>query len=162
MKMTRLLEPLLHPRYSQDKAKNDRILEILRFYRSGLSLRKAAEMAGVHVSTVCRWQREEPKLREALQRTREQVRDRRRLLHEQSEAPVQWHSQCPKCKAKVVVRSTAKGRRFWRCGRWPWCEWASWRPRHRRNCHKCGSPRYWSHSRKSVCCSGCGLRTFRH
>jgi hypothetical protein len=63
------------------------------------------------------------------------------------------------CKAKVVVR-TARGKaHFWRCGRWPECPWASWRPRASRDYRRCGAPRYWSHSRLSIVCSGCGVRT---
>jgi hypothetical protein len=51
--------------------------------------------------------------------------------------------------------------RFWRCGRWPLCSWASWRPRAPRNCKRCGAPCYWSHSRKSIGCSACKMRITR-
>jgi hypothetical protein len=60
----------------------------------------------------------------------------------------------------VVVRK--KGTvPFWCCARRSACGWMSWRPRAPRDCPRCGSPRFWSHSRKSVGCDGCGLRTRR-
>jgi hypothetical protein len=133
--------------------------EIVRARRSGWPLRDACERAGVHVSTACRWRNTDPdfelKLLNATDRATEERSD---IMWPPDQPPVRWRKDCPACRAKVVVR-TAKGRaRFWRCGRWPFCEWASWRPRHPRNCRHCGGPRFWSHSRKSVVCDPCGMR----
>jgi hypothetical protein len=127
--------------------------------RRGFILRVAASLAGIHIATVCRWQQRDAGLRLRLKEAR---REGREHLHPRPERrpSVPWRRDCPECRAKVVVR-TAAGRRFWRCGRWPLCPWASWRPRAPRNCRRCGSPRYWSHSRQSVGCSGCGMRTRR-
>jgi hypothetical protein len=134
-----------------------RIEELLRARRAGNSLRWSATLAGIHVSTVCRWQARDPALRQALA---EAAREARLEGGEKEPRPhVAWRRDCPLCKAKVVVRTTRGGRRFWRCGRWPECAWASWRPRAPRNCRRCGAPRYWSHSRRSVICGGCGVRT---
>ncbi|WP_143393157.1 hypothetical protein [Fimbriiglobus ruber] len=65
---------------------------------------------------------------------------------------IRRRKDCPTGRAKVVVRKTPAGVAFWRCGRWPLCPWASWRPRHPRNSKTCGGPRFWSHSRKSATC----------
>lgn len=132
---------------------------VLRARRSGLKLRWAAAVAGVHVATVCRWQARDPELRAALAKAAREARASR-LAQERPQVP--WRRDCPECKAKVVVRTAAKGARFWRCGRWPLCGWASWRPRAPRNCKRCKAPCYWSHSRKSTSCGACGLRTQRH
>ena len=135
------------------------VATLLRMRRAGLSLRCCAAVAGIHVTTVCRWQNRDPELRAKLQRAAEDAR-LRRAPRDQPRPKVRWRRDCPLCRAKVVVR-TGRGRRFWRCGRWPLCPWASWRPRAPRNCRRCGSPCFWSHSRRSIGCSGCGMRTWR-
>jgi hypothetical protein len=135
------------------------VTTLLRYRRLGVTLRRAAALAGVHVATVCRWQKRDPGLRHALAQAAAEWRDLRSLLPPPERPSVPWRKDCPLCRARVVVR-TARGRaRFWRCGRWPHCPWASWRPRAPRNCRHCAAPRYWSHSRQSVVCSGCGVRT---
>src|SRR5262249_33516050 len=118
----------------------------------GVSLRQASAAAGVHVATVCRWQARCPAIHRMLRdaerigwrgKHREKfsvavkfyaaavqgfdwVRLHRRL---NSRPHVPWRRDCPLCQGEVVVR-TASGRlTFWRCGRWPLCPWASWRPR---------------------------------
>jgi hypothetical protein len=113
------------------------------------------------VATVCRWQRKDPSLKNAL---KESAHDAWMAVAPEYELrpSVRWHRDCPLCKARVVIRTTRGGLRFWRCGRWPECPWASWRPRAPRNCRRCGSPCYWSFSRKSTACAACGLRTIRH
>jgi ssDNA-binding Zn-finger/Zn-ribbon topoisomerase 1 len=142
------------------KAPDPRAVEqLLEWRRKGAKLRVAASIAGVHVATVCRWQKRDPALRQALAEAAKEARDERRR---QGRPLVPWHSQCPLCQAKVVVRTTGSGRRFWRCGRWPQCEWASWRPRYPRNCKRCGGPCFWSHSRKSSTCRACGLHSWRY
>ena len=136
------------------------IRTLLRFRRVGVTLRQAAGFAGVHVATVCRWQRADPQLRHDLAEAAAEGRAKRHPPGRERER-VRWHRDCPLCRARVVVRTARGGARFWRCGRWPHCTWASWRPRAPRNCRRCGSPVYWAHSRKSVSCSGCGVRTRR-
>jgi hypothetical protein len=135
-------------------------VEVLLSARAGgATLREAATAAGVHVATACRWQSRNPQLRQLLadlaRKHRAQSDPREPRAH------VPWRRDCPLCKARVVVRTAAGGVRFWRCGRWPLCDWASWRPRAPRNCKRCGSPCYWSHSRKSIGCSKCGMRIYR-
>ena len=145
-----IVEPRVEDRRKQAVA------ALLAARRDGATLRKAAESAGVHVATVCRWQSRDPSLREALN----QAFTESKSVSEEPRPSVPWRRDCPLCKAKVVVRSATGKARFWRCGRWPECPWASWRPRASRNCRRCGAPRYWSHSRKSIVCSGCGVRTW--
>jgi hypothetical protein len=133
--------------------------ELVRWRRVGFTLRKAAGLAGVHVTTVCRWQNRDPALREALHQAAKEAQLQRSWVGPRPH--VRWRRDCPLCKARVVVR-TAQGKlTFWRCGRWPLCSWASWRPRAPRNCKRCGAPCYWSHSRKSIGCSACGMRIIR-
>src|SRR5262245_25232242 len=126
---------------------------------AGATLREAAAVAGVHVATLCRWQQRSPALKEGLREAAEEARQRRGRA-DPGRPPVSWRKDCPLCRARVAVRK-AGAVPFWRCGRWPWCPWASWRPRAPRDCPRCRAPRYWSHSRKSVVCEGCGLRTRR-
>lgn len=125
----------------------------------GATLRQAAKAAGVHVSTLCRWQKRCPALKAALdQIDRQASRGAPKVAAERP--AVSWRRDCPKCKARVVVRKVGRVP-FWRCGCWPRCDWASWRPRAPRDCPRCLGPRYWSHSRKSVSCDCCQLRTSR-
>jgi len=132
---------------------------VLRARRAGLTLRQAAAVGGVHVATLCRWQARDPALRQALA---DAVAEARRGCPLKGPRPqVRWRRDCPLCKARVVVCSAPGKARFWRCGRWPLCSWASWRPRAPRNCKRCGAPCFWSHSRKSIGCSACGVRTRR-
>ncbi|OWK34137.1 hypothetical protein [Fimbriiglobus ruber] len=123
--------------------------------RAGLTLHGTAQRAGVHVATVCRWQARDPafahEMREAAREAR--TEERESLPVERPHVP--WRKDCPVCRAKVVVRTAPGKIVFWRCGRWPQCPWASWRPRHPRNCRRCCGPRFWSHSRKSVNCDHC-------
>ncbi len=135
------------------------IWKLLDARRSGLPLRLAARVAGVHVATVCRWQARDPELRQRLAEAAREGRVRRSAPG--LSGPVRWRRDCPLCKARVVVRTGLGKVRFWRCGRWPLCPWASWRPRAPRNCKRCGAPCFWSKSRKTIGCSGCGVRTYR-
>jgi hypothetical protein len=139
----------------------DRRDALLEARRHGATLREAAARAGVHVATVCRWMRTAPEFRDDMKRAQFEYREWLSDLFggQPARRRVRWRADCPLCRAKVVVRC-ANGRAwFWRCGRWPHCGWASWRPRHPRNCPRCRAPRYWSHSRKSIACGGCGMRT---
>lgn len=122
-------------------------------------MRLAAAVAGVQVATVCRWQARDPELRQALADAAREARLRR--APREPRPHVRWRRDCPLCKARVVVRTAPGKLRFWRCGRWPLCSWASGRPRAPRNCKRCGAPCYWSHSPKSIACSACGMRIMR-
>jgi hypothetical protein len=134
----------------------DRVVEMRR---NGCTVYECAGGAGVHVATICRWQVGNADFH---QRMREAHGLARRMDQGIDLRPkVRWRRDCPLCKARVAVRSISAYVRFWRCGRWPLCPWASWRPRAPRNCRSCGAPCYWSHSRKSIGCSGCGMRIMR-
>jgi hypothetical protein len=135
--------------------KEPALKDLLDARRCGLTLRAAADEACIHVATVCRWQQADPALKAALDQAAREARAGR-IAEPRPSVP--WHRDCPLCKARVVVRTAAGGRRFWRCGRWPLCRWASWRPRTPRNCRICRAPCFWSHSRQTIGCSGCGRR----
>lgn len=136
----------------------DALIESRRY---GATLRDAAAEVGVHAATVCRWMAADPTFRHEMEQAR--LESRRWLVELRlslpARKPVRWRADCPVCRAKVVVRCANGNAWFWRCGRWPHCGWASWRPRHPRNCPRCKAPRYWSHSRKTIACGGCGMRT---
>jgi Winged helix-turn helix len=146
-----------------DLRRQEILLTLLREVGYAATIREAAAEAGVSPATIYRWQSRCPELRQALAYARERGRE---LLRWQPEdrppARVRWRRDCPLCRARVVVRTTRSGVRFWRCGCWPHCPWASWRPRAPRNCKRCGGPWYWSCSRKSIGCPTCGVRVFRH
>jgi hypothetical protein len=131
---------------------------IVQGSRRGLTLAEACAAAGVHVATACRWRASDSDFREALDAARREFSVGRYAAVPAGRPSVPWHGSCPECRARVVVRTAAGRLQFWRCGRWPHCGWASWRPRHPRNCRACGGVRYWSHSRLSVACAGCGMR----
>ena len=154
-----LLLALVRRRVNDPRLNRDSLKTALHCRTAGLTLRVVACMMGVHVATLCRWQKRSPELHAAFDRAAEQARECRRRAPRPRPA-VYWRKDCPLCRARVVVRKMGAAP-FWRCGRWPLCEWASWRPRAPRDCPRCGSPRYWSHSRKSVACAACGLRTRR-
>jgi hypothetical protein len=125
----------------------------------GATLREAAAAAGVHVSTACRWARRSPTLAAELADSAAGARLRRYASRPKGRPRVPCHPRCPVCGAAAEVRGAwGYWPHFWRCSRWPWCRWASWRPRHMQDCPDCGGPRYWSHSRLSVSCPGCGSR----
>jgi hypothetical protein len=143
-----------------DAARGEAVTALLRERSAGATLREAAA-AGVHVSTVCRWQARDPGLRQALLDAEREGWHLRRPLPGPRPL-VHWRRDCPECGAEVVVRAAPGKLRFWRCDRWPLCGWASWRPRAPRDCRECGSPCYWSHSRKSIGCGTCGVRIDPH
>jgi hypothetical protein len=103
---------------------------LLSARRAGLTLRRAAAVAGVRVATVCRWQKRDPGLKAALQWAAEDAWFK--LAPEYKLRPsVRWHRDCPLCKARVMVRTARSGLRFWRCGRWPGCRYFGCR-----HCHE--------------------------
>lgn len=128
---------------------------------AGATIKEAARRIGVHPSTVYRWQNRYPSLEAQLRRA---ARRRFWLTHPITlrehlfgslRLRVPWSRYCPICGSGVEVR-TACPFRFWRCERWPDCSFASWRPPTGGRCPECGDPLYWSHSRKSIRCDGCG------
>jgi hypothetical protein len=139
---------------------SDRLDRAITARRRGATLRVAAAAAGVHVATLCRWQAKYLRVKQALADAQREARSQR--ISWEPRPRVNWRKDCPLCKARVVIRAAPGKLRFWRCGRWPLCPWASWRPRASRNCRRCGAPCYWSHSRKSIGCSGCGMRISAH
>jgi len=147
------------------------VLRAIDARKGGATLREAAGAAGVHVATLCRWQLRFPGIREALLtavetgaliRVQEWLATWRPTLpvRKRRRPRVRWHHECPWCGNGVVVKSVVLWVpvAFWRCERWPRCEWASWLPRHPEDCPLCGGPRFWSHSRRSVSCSRCRAR----
>ena len=135
------------------------IERLLAARRAGATLCQAAAAAGVHVATVCRWQARDHTLRKALYDANQQgCRQLTLLPRPRPPSSVPCHPLCPACGAVIVVRRAFGFLRFWGCSRWPLCPWASWRPRHPQDCPACGHPRYWSQSRLSIGCPGCGRR----
>jgi hypothetical protein len=133
---------------------------------AGATLRTAAKAAGVHVATLCRWMARDDMLALAFRDAADwaaRCKYRQLPLRRPS---VPWRTDCPRCGARVVVRTAdpPAGFRFWRCSRWPACSFASWRPRAPGDCPGCGGPWFWSHSRQSMGCPACGrrLRTMTH
>jgi hypothetical protein len=154
---------------------NERVGVLLHAFQGGATQRAAAAAAGVHVATVCRWQAKDPNLRKALCAAKRIAalaryhQERRRPRFGFSGDPrrrpgVATHKECPLCDAPVEVLAARSGLqianlRFWRCSRWPLCRWVSWRPRAPWDCKECDRPCYWSHSRKSIVCGSCEVRT---
>ena len=86
--------------------------KLLDARESGATLREAADAAGVHVATVCRWQKRDP---DFAKKMREAKREARRLHYSMNHGPrpnVPWRRDCPWCKARVVVRTANGGLRF--------------------------------------------------
>jgi hypothetical protein len=140
----------------------DAVAKLLRARAAGGTLREAAASVGVHVATVCRWQNADPEFYRRMLQAHREARRFDLIVNGGPRPHVPWRRDCPQCQARVVVRTAPGKLRFWRCGRWPWCRWASWRPRAPWDCRRCGGPRYWSHSRKSISCAACGVRIMTH
>lgn len=137
------------------------VVRLLEARELGLSLRQAAELAGLHLATVCRWQIRSRILHEALRQADRLARLVRRLARKYDRRPaVLWSKDCPVCEAALQVRRAYGMYAFWRCSRWPRCPFKSWRPRALGDCQRCGGIRHWSYSRKSVACACCGMRVF--
>jgi AcrR family transcriptional regulator len=131
----------------------------------GATLRQAAKAAGVHVATLCRWVGRDDLLALAFRDAADFARRRKYAGRSHRRPSVPWRRDCPRCGAWVEVRGAwGGGLRFWRCSRWPFCPFASWRPRAPGDCPRCGGPWFWSHSRRSMGCAACGhrVRISRH
>jgi hypothetical protein len=131
---------------------------LLSARESGATLRQAAAAAGVHVATVCRWQARCPELHHQLHEVATEARREKYWRRDWRRPRVPWRDECPKCSASLQVRSAYGLLRFWRCSRWPYCPFASWRPRAPWDCSECGAACLWSHSRRSIGCTECGAR----
>jgi hypothetical protein len=147
----------------------DAVDRLLEAREGGATLRQAAAAAGVHVATVCRWQLRCPLLARSLEFAAGDAKVIRYARRPRYRPRVPAHPGCPACGSPSAVRAVEAGNPrgcwglvFWRCSRWPACRWASWRPRHPEDCSNCGGPRFWSHSRKSVSCWACRVRTTVH
>ena len=142
--------------------------------RAGLTLAGASVAAGVHVATACRWQASDQTFARALHAAALDAA-RERYAARAAQCPpraalanrpsvrnraVPVHPCCPVCRSLAETRWVRFGYpvTFWRCGRWPLCQWASWRPRHPEDCPGCRGPMYWSCSRLSVSCPRCRTR----
>jgi hypothetical protein len=148
-------------RFDPARDRQTAVAALVAARKAGATLRQAAAAADVHVATVCRWLARSPEFAGALDAARREARHRRFVarprLEPRNPDEVPWHPLCPMCGAGAEVRRSKSGRLFWwgcvlRCG------WASWRPRHPRDCPMCGGPRYWAHSRRSVSCPECRAR----
>jgi hypothetical protein len=131
---------------------------LLSARESGATLRQSAAAAGVHVATVCRWQARSPELHRLLHDA--EVDARRAKYRERRcwRPRVPWRNDCPQCGSTLQIRTAIWRLRFWRCSMWPYCPFASWRPRAPWDCSECGAACLWSHSRRSVGCVACGAR----
>jgi hypothetical protein len=140
--------------------RRDAVLRLVEARAAGATVRQAAAAAGIHLGTACRWRLRSPVIAAALRLAVEAARERRRLTRA-TRPWVRWHPACPRCGADVEVRNArgAWSHRLWLCSGRPTCAWTSGRPRHPQDCPDCGGPRYWSHSRKSVNCLECGIRS---
>lgn len=136
------------------------IEKILRLIDQGLSLRKAAQAAGVHVATVCRWQIVSTTLYGALHEAADRARRRKYASRplDYDRPPVPIHPCCPWCRKLVDIKTGTYGFYFWQCSKWPDCGWRSWRPRAPWDC-PCGGALLWSWNRKTVVCIWCEKRT---
>src|SRR5262245_6119372 len=74
----------------------------------GGTLRESAAAAGIHVATVCRWMKADPGFRDEMRKARAEYRSWLAEFFEPERRRVQWRTDCPECRAKVVVRC-AKG-----------------------------------------------------
>jgi hypothetical protein len=155
------------PPFDPRRDRPDVVAKLLAAYEAGARLRKAAEVAGVHVATVCRWQLRSPELAAELRAIAVQVWEREVQKRRAAPRPrrvdplsVPCHPLCPQCRGPAGLVRSASGRLyFWQCYDWPDCPWRSWRPRYPHDCPECGTPRFWSYDRRSIHCSDCCVRT---
>ena len=148
---------------NRTKKTPETVHKLVALVGSGMTLSRAAAAVGVHVATVCRWQAADPRLRGKLREADRAFRVACYAARLRRRPRVPWHPFCPACGSRAEVRRAwTDCFAFWRCSRWPWCDWASWRPRYLFDCPACRGPRYWSFSRKTVGCPRCQTRITTH
>lgn len=145
------------------KATPEAIASLAEALKTGYALREASTGAGIHVSTVCRWALRDLAIAKVLAESAAAGQRLKYRSRPSGKPRVPVHPFCPACGEVAEIRRVyGYAWPFWRCRQWPSCEWSSWRPRHPEDCTVCHSPRFWSHSRKSVVCTGCQTRTTPH
>ena len=151
--------PMLRALEAEEQRREDRRKQIIRNVldglNRGLTIRAAAAAAGIHVSTLYRWRKNDKWLSWDLLDGMENAYLERHTQRERARPPLVRHPLCPACGATAVPRTAHFHRRFWGCSKWPECKWASWRPRHPEDCSTCGGPRYWSRHGRIVRCPAC-------
>jgi hypothetical protein len=125
----------------------------------GETLKAAARACGVSYSTLHRWRQADAKLKQELDIVAWSARQERELQYRLAlPRPLPVRKDCPACgRGEVRGRRAMYSPTFWCCS--AGCGWASWRPPHPEPC-PCGAVRYWSQTRKSIGCPGCGRRVF--
>ena len=89
-------------------ARRDAVVRLVEARAGGATLRQAAEAAGVHPGTACRWRLRSPVVAAALRMAVDAARERRRLTRA-TRPWVRWHPSCPACGGAVEVRQDREG-----------------------------------------------------
>src|SRR4051812_48399795 len=84
---------------AQDARRQQVVAVALTARDRGDTLRQAAAVAGIHVSTLCRWGQRDAWLRRALRVYGGEARFLRRLRNRVRPPPLPWHRSCPACGA---------------------------------------------------------------
>jgi hypothetical protein len=126
---------------------------------AGETLKAAARACGVSYSTLHRWRCADNEFYRGLSKAVWEAREGREVQYRLAlPRPLPIRPVCPNCDWGIVRRRRALYiLAFWYCA--AGCGWASWRPPYPVAC-PCGAVRYWSLSRKSIGCPGCGRRFF--
>jgi len=62
-------------------------------------------------------------------------------------------ADCPKCKGKIIIRKTRKGKEFYGCNKYPKCNYASWYKPNGEKCPKCDD--LLVDKKGKICCNSC-------
>ena len=62
-------------------------------------------------------------------------------------------ADCPKCKGKIIVRKTRKGKEFYGCNKYPKCDYASWYKPTGEKCPACND--LLVDKKGKICCNSC-------
>lgn len=147
--------PKKHKVGAPTKFHKTRVDTIIVHTAFGMSLKDACQLAGIHISTFCRWINKRPNLGFRLDHARKvasRIKYSSRLR--QLRMPILY--ECPFCGGALEIRTAYPGIRFWKCRE---CEIQSWRFPAPYCCPVCRSPTLYSHSKKSVQCVRCASRT---